>query len=281
MTRRLARPLGLALVLVLGIAPPSAAQSLSRVYSPKHRAAEDLLPAVEAAMAGEGSAVVDRASNSLVLVGSSRAIAEALVVLAKLDRRLRSVVLHYESRGLREIEAAGVQVAWSAGSGALRVGNVIWPRGETGAVIVPEGFAGTREGGFAGSLRLIEGESGRLLTGTSVPVTTRRVERGFGGVVVRESQRQLHANSGFDARARILGDGRVQVDLAPFEAELGAGGTVRRSSAETSVVVEPGESVAVGGFDLGSSERSGSIVSGARDEREREQRVLLLRVEVE
>jgi type II secretory pathway component GspD/PulD (secretin) len=281
--RRL-RWLALLLVAALAVlAAPALARDVTKVYRPQHRSAAELLPLVEAAMGGEGRAVVDAQTNALVLAGPSRAVADALVVLAQQDRRLRTVVLRYESKSTRELEAAGIRVAWSAGSGGVRVGNVLWPGSGSGAVVAPEGRSVTRTSGFAGTLRLVEGGSGRLLTGTSAPITTRSVHPGFGGrgVVVHESTEIVNADTGFDASARILGDGRVEVALDPYEASLDTSGRVRRSEASTTVVLEPGKTFAVGGLDRTTSSHGIDLPTAAGAERTREERVLLLGAEIE
>src|SRR5262249_42676935 len=67
---RAGRLLWLALALVL--ARPAAADSV--VYRPRSRLAEELLPLADAALAGEGRAVVDPGTNSLVLLGPRPAL---------------------------------------------------------------------------------------------------------------------------------------------------------------------------------------------------------------
>jgi type II secretory pathway component HofQ len=122
-------------------------------------------------------------------------------------------------------------------------------------------------------LRVQDGQSGRIETGTSVPFVQH--------VSPWESQvGYASAASGFEATPRVQGDGLVRVALQPFEGELGRGGAIRGGGADTEVTVKPGEIVAVG--SLGSTrERSTRGLGGAVSEQRYEEWVLLLRVELE
>lgn len=283
--RRLRRALALAFVVTVAAgvraAEPAHAQSVTRVYAVQNRNADDLLPLAETALGGEGRAVVDRGTNSLVLLGTERAVADAMSVLQQQDRRLRSVVLRYESRSARDLEAAGFDVAWSAGSGPVRIGNVRAPDDLQGAVIRGGARSGERARELSGTLRITEGERGRILTGSAAPVTTRSVTPGWGAPVVTESTQWVSAESGFEASVRILGSGQVRVELVPFDASMVRGGAVRSNEAATTVVIEPGSTVAVGGIQRAGASRRVDVPTGARAERSREDLVLLLSAEVD
>ena len=81
----------------LWLALPAAAQVM-RVYEVRYRTAEDLLPIAETALSGEGRAVADTRTNSIVLSGTRQAVDGAVALLASLDVRTRSVSIRYESR---------------------------------------------------------------------------------------------------------------------------------------------------------------------------------------
>jgi len=265
--------------LLLALAPPAAAQ-VFRTYAVRHRTADELLPLVETAMSGEGRAVADRRTNTLVLSGSPRAVESALALLATLDVRTRSVLLRYESRGARELAARGARVTWSTDAGPVRIGNVAWPGGSGAAVHMDEGL--TRGGGtLAGTLVVLDGQTGRIATGTSVPVTTRGVQPGPAGPRWTESTRYVAADSGFEASPRILGDGRIELALRPFDASVARDGTIAHSGADMRIVLEPGRTVALGGIvrDVQSEERS--ALSGAGTSRSGDESLLLVTAEIQ
>ncbi len=263
----------LALAVVCGAVAAGAADRTLSVYEPRHRPAEELLPLARAGLGERGQAMLDAGTNSLLLVGPEGALAETVELLERLDRAPRTVVLRYASQRLDSLAARGIGVEWNVEAGDVRVGNVRVPAGEEGLRV--QGFSvGTElEGGLGGVLRILEGRSGRIVTGRTVPVARRSrfdVDLAF-----------VTAESGFEARPRILADGRVHVELMPMEADVNARGRVRFTGASTVVTVRPGETVAVGGIDRTNDvRREGGRVYEANQRADRE-RVLLLRVEIE
>ena len=280
-----------ALLLVLAaVLPPAAGAQVpgalgdedglrtTLVYEARHRSAAELAPLADASLAGRGSALATDIGNSILLTGDADAVRAALRLLQSLDRSARTVVLHYESRSSQELDAAGLDVAWSAQLGSVRIGNVRTAPGGTQLRLRP--FSGSRSGSeeLSGTLRILEGGRGRIATGALVPVRVR--ERSAGRL--RSSRVRMAAESGFEARPRILGDGRVQVEIAPFaaEAEAERDGRIATQSAATTVVVGPGETVAIGGI-ASEVERRSSAAPALAQESGRGEMLLLLRVELD
>jgi type II secretory pathway component GspD/PulD (secretin) len=278
--RRITAFLGCALVLGLAWlgAAPAAADSL--VYRPQQRLASELLPIAQAALAGEGKAVADAGTNSLVLVGPRPALDRALELLAQQDRALRNVVVHYESRRLDEIEAEGLRVDWQVAAGDLRVGNVPLPRRDSAVAVRPEARSGREQGGVQGMLRVLEGQPGRIAAGLELPVTTRTLSR----TGVREDTTPMQVASGFEVVPHVMGDGRLRLDIAPFDDRVASrvvgGVVVERSGSQTTVTLSPGERVAVGSVARDSASQRGSL-SGFASDRSREERVMVVWAEVD
>ena len=256
-TRRCRRPFrasALAALLVALVAAATASAD-TLVYKPRSRLAEELLPLAQAALAGEGNAVVDRGTNSLVLLGPAPALARTRALLEQQDQALRNVTVYYESQRASELAASGLSVAWQLEGGGVRVGTVRRPGAGSAVAIRPEAREGREQGGSRGMLRVLEGQPARIASGSEVPVTTRSVSR-FG---VETNTVYAQAESGFEVVPRVLGDGRVRLDVFPIDARVAGGRpgrpVIERSGAETSVVVAPGERAAIA--SLGSA-RSGS-----------------------
>ena len=150
----------------------------------------------------------------------------------------------------------------------MRLGNVV--RANEGLRI--DAFSGEVDsrGSFAGVVRVLDGEVGRIATGRSVPVRTRR-----GGDVAFAT-----GESGFEAAPRLLPDGRIQVELRPFGGSVDARGRVAFTESALTVSMPPGETLVVGGIDR-STESSAGGLAGRRAVRARSDEVLLLRVDVE
>jgi type II secretory pathway component GspD/PulD (secretin) len=264
------RRLALLVIAALWLAAPAAAQVV-RIYEVRHRTAEELAPLVETALAGEGRVAADRRTNVLVLKGAPGAVESALGLLAALDVRARTVRLRYESRRSDDLASAGATVRWRAGAGALQIGDVAFAAGSDAA---------RGESTLAGELRILDGQSGRIATGASAPITARRVSRNRRGTVIEESTQYETAESGFEASPRVLRDGRVELALRPFSASLRPDGAIDRASAETRLVLSPGATIALGGIVREETAQHGGL-SGAGASGAAEQSLLLVTVYVE
>ncbi len=264
-----------AIFLAIGVfASPAAAQRSVEVYKVKYRVADELLPIVQAVMAESGSATLDRGTNSLVLVGDPGAVSDALELLALQDRRLRTVVLRFDTKRVLDLEAQGFVVRWKAEAGDFRIGNVLRPPGSGSSVDLRANESLLRlSESFTGTLRVTEGTTARIETGTSIPYST----TGPYGT----NTEFVTAATGFEASTRILADGRVQVDLAAFDGRPLEGGMIQSTSSSTLVIVVPGETLAVGGLDRSGAVRRSSRLSGTAAETSRDDTVLLLRADVE
>lgn len=269
-----ARAMALAVsVLLLSPAAAWAGATAVEIYEAANRPAAELLPLAEAAMAGEGSAAVDVGTNSVVLMGPSEAVERALALLRQQDRRRRTVLLRYESRRADELAAQEIRVDWSTGGESLRVGNVILPTDRTGVRASGRVIQSNREDSLAGTLRVLDGEAGHIGTGRQVPVRSRGI--------FNSQLAFVEAERGFTARPRILSDDRVQVEIQPTDEVVDDRGRVEFTGAATTVIVKPGETVALGGLSRSSGgHREGSRVITA-SEVARDERILLLTVEIE
>ncbi len=263
----------LTLLCALSLPDEGSAERRVRVYKVQHRAAEELLPLASAVLGERGNAAVDQHTNALILAGDAAAIAETLEFLTQQDIAPRSVILRYESKSHADLEAAGIHVLWSAGRGSFRIGNAVFPGAKSGAVVAPEHTKTKAEKHFASTLRVLEGRSGRIATGRSVPVTT---SDGF-----YTSTQWVTAESGLEARPRVLSDGRIQVELQPFEGHIDAGGSVHFTGAATSVTLKAGETLVIGGLNQGNRERETSAFSGATQAQNSSEQLLLLSAELE
>jgi type II secretory pathway component HofQ len=269
--------LALALVAALLPATPAGAERRVAVYRAEHRVAEELLGVARTGMAGHGSVALDRGTNSLVLVGEPGAVAATLELLGSQDRGLRTVVLRYRAVQVRDLEEQGFDVRWTASAGDFRLGNVRVSRGSGSSVDMrAHGAMQHLADSFTGTVRVTEGASTRIETGTSVPLST-APGTGRGA----RSLEFVTAATGFEAGARVLGDGRVQVDHASFAGRLGRRGTIETTNASVPVIVTPGETIAVAGLGGTSQTSRESAVRGGQSEERRDETVLLLRADLE
>ena len=260
-------------LLLLSLTAARAEGPTIEVYKAANRTAAELLPLAETAMAGEGSAALDSGTNSVVLMGPPAAVERTLALLRQQDQRRQTVVMRYESKRVDELASERIRVDWSAGSGSVRVGNVIFPGNRTGARVSGGALRSHGEGTLAGILRVMDGEVGHIGAGRSVPVHSRGR--------FTSSTTFVTAERGFTARPRILAQDRVQVEIAPTDDSVDDRGRVEFTGATTTVIVKPGETVALGGISRSSDEHSAGSRVITASESAKDERVLLLTVDIE
>lgn len=280
----------LALTLAVVVALPASAQRRVEAYKARHRTADELLPLATTAIGDRGEVALDPGTNTLVLMGNPAAVAEALELLSLQDRRLRTVVLRHTTRRARELTEAGLSIRWYATTGSFRLGNVAAQRpgsasrghsGDTASNASADSSAELRaaqalrslDESLTAEIRTTEGGRTRIETGTAVPYT----------VVGRSdpNTRFLDATTGFEASTRILGDGRVQVDLASFARELLPGGLIGKTTGSNVVVLKPGVVVAIAGLGSDGAQRRADAGAEITMAESGDETVLLIRADVE
>ncbi|MBY0400793.1 hypothetical protein K2X89_10885 [Myxococcota bacterium] len=273
-------------VIVLAIAPAHA-QRRVEIYKARHRTADELLPLATAVLgpspvrgsgedgiASRGEVALDAASNSLVLIGDGKAVAEALAVLTAQDRRPRTIVLRHARRRVRSLEAQGLSIGWRAVAGGLRVGTLGSPRrADTSLDLRARQAMHALSESMTAQIRMTEGGRTRIETGTVVPYNL----VGPSGA----STRFVDATTGFEAGARILGDGRVQVELASFARELLPAGTIGKTAGSSVVTLQPGVVTAIAGLESEKSIRRAHPGATATSAESADETILLLRADLE
>lgn len=247
------------------------------LYEPRSRSAQELLPLAATILGDEGEAIVDRGTGKLLLIGAPKRVGEALSVLTEQDRPVAQYEVHYESRSESELEATGVRVVWRPGGSGPRVG-VLGDgfRGGSGRV---RATAGHRRSGatehFSGMLRVTEGRPGHVVTGNSFPVDLFRSNY-WGRPQVETTY--LETTRGFEVTVRRVAD-NVEVSLSPVDERPVGDGAIERTAAATVVTITPGETVVVARVSEDGSHREVGVPTVYRAGRDRDDRVLLLRVE--
>jgi hypothetical protein len=102
---------------------------------------------------------------------------------------------------------------------------------------------------------------------------------------VREDSALVPVASGFDVVPHLLGDGRVRLEIAPFDdraaGRVAEGPVVVRSGSQTSVTLAPGERVAVASLARDSDSERGGLASGFGTRRAGEELVTVVWVETD
>ncbi|MCP5045486.1 MAG: hypothetical protein GY944_31030 [bacterium] len=254
--------------ILLLVSAQALAERTSEVYRPRHRLAEELLSIAQTALGEEGSAVVDPGRNALVLIGSQQAVAVALTLLERQDRALEIVRIRYRALDLRQLARVGLEIAWE-GEVGVGLGRV----SRADASVEGRLLRTKATQDFAGEVRVESGQEGWVGTGRAVPVSSRD-HRGAYVAGVAQAQR------GFTARPRVLGDGRIRLEIASRDSRVDDAGRVDFAGTTTTVVASAGETIAIG--DLAQASRSQHASGRSWSTRKSsEKRVFLLTLEIE
>ena len=249
------------------------------VYPVAHRMAAELLPLAESLIGPSGSATLDSRTNAILLVGPEEEVASTLEILRAQDRPLRTVLVRQEWMQRSALVDAGVEVRWSVGSGDFRVGRILPPPGDDRLAIEAHAEFRAAHEARAVQLRVVEGAHSRIETGSVVPYAS--PSAADPDAAARAKTTWVDVTTGLATDARILGDGRIRLDLSPFQSSLEQGGAIARMSATTVLELEPGEIRVLGGSRRQSTESRSESGRGTRTDHGDEDLVLIVSAVIE
>ena len=244
----------LAAVLASGGPGTSLAGELE-IYRPRHRPAAELAPLVSGVLAPAGAAIADPGSGRLIIRGDRASIKAALAILHELDRPLTAYRVESTLTTLRELRRTGLEIEGWVQAGEVRIGRGTAPAGT--ARLTVHSVLSEGDTRFQGVVTTLDGHPAEIWTGTVHPERVRTLHERLGRIEVYETTTLVPVRTGFRVLPRGLGDGRVQLEIAPVSAEEAPEGTVVRAGAATQVIVSPGEVLAIA--SLAGGERALSI----------------------
>jgi hypothetical protein len=260
---------GLTVLLLFLACVAWAADTEEATFEPQHRSVKMLLPLARTAMAGGGRADADIEQNVIILTGTASAINRARRLLAAKDQPPRTLVLGYQSVSLAELRSRRIAFQWGKPpSAAIRAAVVMFADG------TPQGsdeFKAARRAAhaeIAGTLRLLEGEEGRIFTTGAIPIYMSDSA---------DPSALVSVGSGFALTPRVRGNGIVQIDVAPFDETLDSAAANRLATYQTTVIVHPGRTVIFTALNDAKGEKDMS----KRGDALLQDRVLLVTVDLE
>ena len=248
-------------LLWCALALPAQSQSLE-IIQLRNRPADQILPIVQPLV--EPGGAVSGTGFQLIVRASPANLAQIKQVVASLDRAARQLVISVrqdaDSRAERAAASAGVVLS----PGNSRVGGTITESASQGRDNISQ------------QVRTQEGAAAYIVSGTSVPVTARTVQRTVNGVLVQETVTPRDIVSGFYATPRVNGD-TVFLDISTQRdtpGNLGAGSAnVNRLSSTVSGKL--GQWIEIGGVSQSSGSTSGGILSRSSEAGQSDRRVFL------
>jgi type II secretory pathway component GspD/PulD (secretin) len=250
------------LLLLSALLPAAAlAQLGTEVIEPRHRAALELLPLLEA-VSGPGSIHVY--DNKLIVRATPAQLAEMRGLLGQFDRAARQLMISVRQGGVAERRGRELGV-----SGTYRRGD--------GSIVLPgpdgrlprdvELQAGERQrrddSGISQQVRTEEGREARIMLGGAVPYVVR--ERLPGGAVVQRSE-YVDSSTGFIVLPRLQGD-QVRLEIRTQQQTPQHGGYIDTRSSESIVILPLGEWAEIGGASDQARGRSSSLLGQGETQR--------------
>lgn len=276
------RVLVIALTLLLAAALSAAADS--SVYKVTGRSAEELAEVVRPILV-DGSLTVDRASNSLVLVGPADQVKAALELCTRLDRPLRTVRIEVRVVEKERLEQSKIGINWSMGQGNYRIGTTSEDPAPSG--FIAEAIAEARHLSTGRDnlqfLIVPEGGEGRLAAGTSIPVTDWLIgyNQNLGHTVAWQGAVQV--TTGFMVSPRIMGEDRILVVLTPWASYLSEGQTSRINyrEAQTTVAIKDGGYIVLAEMESETGKLVSSMIQGFSDQQSSGDWSMVLKVKIQ
>lgn len=269
----------LPLVLLLGSVFGNAAADAIQTYNLTQRQASELIPIIQpmlppgTALSGQGYTLLVRGNPD------AQAMVEAL--LQKLDGALHNlkISVRFTAPAQTFRDSSGADVRVRSGDAQTTIGaNAGKTPRDSSATVRLHGEdvdirAGTRQQYQTASedsdytLRVLEGNTAFIQTGTDIPYGTQTL---YPGGVVQNSVELRAVRSGFYVRPRLHGN-EVLLDILPQQEKESAsgGGRIDTQHVDTTTSARLGEWVELGGVSTASRQQSGSTLYSTTDVRNR------------
>jgi hypothetical protein len=239
------RSLRTALLLsaLLALVPTSAPAAEIALYRPTHRSPTELTELAEALLGENGAAIADRGSGTLILRGSQKALARTLDTLRRLDLPPRSyrIETRLTSEAALRLEDVSVEGWLQAGDLEIARAEV----SEAGFGVIFRSLGSEEASEVLTTLSVLEGHDAEIWTGTVLPAEVTLHRDSDRGIRKLEVTPTVSVRSGVRLRPRRLGDGWVELEIAPVIEEPMPGGAHRQTGAATRIKLQPGQGVVI------------------------------------
>ena len=258
LARRCLASVGLLLVCAM-----ASAQQLE-VLDLHYRTAAEVIPVLQPLV--EPGGVLTGQDYKLFVRVSRANLAQLRQALASIDLQPRSLLVSVRNATRQEIEREQAAIAAEVGQG----------RGSVAVLATQSGS--TRQGEGIASVRVLEGGSASIATGSSVPIVTSFVSRGGRRPVTGGSLGYQQLSSGYLVTPRLNGD-RVTLQIDQQAQEAGNRGGIATQSLSTQADGSVGAWIELGGIAESSTSRSSGL-TGRSMQTQSDDRSIWVKVEL-
>lgn len=263
-------------VLGLTIAPLTHANSEFKIFSLQHRFAEELLPTIEAIVNNQGTA--SAIQNQLIVRTDRRTMAEVEQAISALDTARENLTIRVKRQSNRITTSDNTTI-----KGRTRIGNVtINNSSDTkirrdGINIGLENNEMQSQHSSEQFIQASEDAPAYISVGESVPYTSEWLSLTQRYAVIQQTTEFIEIGTGFTVRARRINN-QVEIDITPTLSRLTHHGKLEFEQLTTTVRIQRGEWLNIGGTMQEMDDVSRAILS-SRNRQLYENNQIMIRVE--
>jgi type II secretory pathway component GspD/PulD (secretin) len=263
----------LTLLLLLFMVPAiTLAESVVEAISVYNRPASEIQPLLMPLLEGTDQVVAN--GDTLIL----KTTPERLQTIANLIRQLDNPPNNLLITVIQSRDTTADQLNAGIGFG-IRIPNENPddPRGHPGGyyTLNTQTIKRTNNHQNTQTIRTLEGATAHIKAGNTYPVTTYQTYPGvYGYPGVTQSTQFIEATTGFAVTPRLIGQ-QVVLDVSPWSDTLNAQGQFQTQEAQTSIRVNLGEWVELGGIDESGQSSGNSSFSSSRQLGQNNLRILV------
>jgi hypothetical protein len=275
-------------ILILFWASTALAQLMMEVLPLNHSRSEEMLPAINGILDGQGSVVVIQ--NKLVIRATPQKIAQIKNLLQQIDTPLQNLRITVRQGVRRNIEKQDMSVSANVAvgdSGQVMIGPQPKPRNGNNVMgrLDNNSLAGhfshndlAERDLISQQILTLEGHPAIIQVTQSFPTTVRRSGENPDGTYEEELLVFREATIGFSVVPRLVGkDDEVILEISPVHSKL-KGGRMESHGAQTTVRGKLGKWIEIGGIDYTESLINRELYSESKI-KSREKRTIFLKVE--
>lgn len=174
------------------------------IFKLKYRSADELLPLVMVALSENGSASVDKRTNSIVVKATPANMRLVRKVIAEQDLAPVNVTITVYEVGKNELSELGIDVDWKVQNGNLKAGNI--SGGRDGSYLSVTGGKTTHTSKTTSSrkIKVLSGSRAKIISGRKMAVAGSKYGAGV-----------THVQTGLFVSPLVMGD-RVRLKVTPM-----------------------------------------------------------------
>ena len=276
MTQRWMRARVLWLFILLSFTLVSHAANDFKIFTLQHRFAEEVLPTIQAVVGNRGTA--SAIQNQLIVRTDSKTMAEVAQTIATLDtvRENFTISVKRQNSFTGSNRNSSVRGRTRIGNATIQTGNDTRV-GSDGIQIGIEDYQTNAQQSSQQFIRVTDGAPAYISVGESIPYTNEWVMLTRRYAVNQINTEFVDIGTGFTVRARRIGS-QIALDITPTFSKRGLDGRIEFEQLATTVQLQRGEWVNIGGIMQDKDEVSRAIfASGSGQSTQNSQ--ILIRVE--